>query len=86
MFYSAYIVGNWILGLPPSNIEFEASFDWIAQQMGAIWQPFLLGCFTLGVSSAFIGFVGIRLIWRLHIVNYLKNKKQRFVDKHKKQK
>ena len=84
MFYSAYILGNWMLGLPPSNIEFEASFEWISQQMNAIWQPFLLGCFTLGVSSAVIGFAGIRLLWRLHIVNYLKSKKQRFIDKHKK--
>ena len=84
MFYSAYILGNWMLGLPPSNIEFEASFEWISQQMNAIWQPLLLGCFTLGVSSAVIGFAGIRLLWRLHIVNYLKSKKQRFFDKHKK--
>ena len=86
MFYTAYILGNWMLGLPPSNIEFEASFEWISQQTNAIWQPFLLGCFTLGVSSAVIGFTGIRLLWRLHIVNYLKYKKQRFIDKHKKQK
>ncbi|RDH83982.1 MAG: DUF2062 domain-containing protein [endosymbiont of Galathealinum brachiosum] len=86
MFYSAYILGNWMLGSPPSNIEFEASFEWISQQMDVIWKPFLLGCFTLGVSSSIIGFVGIRMLWRLHIVNYLKNKKQRFVDKHKKQK
>jgi len=77
MFYTAYILGSWMLSLPPSTIEFEASFDWIAQQMGAIWQPFLLGCFTLGVASATIGYMGIRLIWRLHILQYLKNKKLR---------
>ncbi len=77
MFYAAYILGNWMLGLPPSNIEFEASFDWIAQQMEAIWQPFLLGCLTLGIISSSLGYVGIRLIWRLHILKYLKNKKVR---------
>ena len=84
MFYAAYMLGNWMLGLPPNNIEFEASFDWIAQQMEAIWQPFLLGCFILGTGSAIIGFTGIRLLWRLHIISYLKNKKSRFLNKHNK--
>jgi uncharacterized protein (DUF2062 family) len=77
MFYTAYILGNWLLGLPPNNIEFEASFDWIAAQMSAIWQPFLLGCFTAGVVSALTGFTVIRLLWRLHIIQYLRNKKNR---------
>ena len=83
MFYFAYMLGNLMLGLPANNIEFEASFDWIQQQMEIIWQPFLLGCFTLGVASAVTGFVSIRLLWRLHIVQYLKQKKQRYMHKEK---
>ena len=76
MFYIAYMFGSWLLGLPPNNIEFEASFEWISAQMSAIWQPFLLGCFVLGASSAITGYIGIRLIWRMHIIQYLQNKKQ----------
>lgn len=81
MFYAAYILGNWMLGLPPSNIEFEASFDWIEQQMKVIWQPFLLGCFTLGVISSISGYAIVRLLWRLHIIRYIKEKKRRFTAK-----
>ncbi|VAW64361.1 FIG01199889: hypothetical protein [hydrothermal vent metagenome] len=77
MFYTAYVLGNWMLGQPPNHIEFEASFKWIEQQMSVIWQPFLLGCFTLGVASSLSGYAGIRIIWRLHILKYIKNKKQR---------
>ncbi len=80
MFYAAYVLGNWMLELPPNGIEFEASFEWIEQQMSAIWQPFLLGCFTLGMLSATSGFVGIRLLWRLHIVKYIKNRKKRYAQ------
>ena len=83
MFYFAYKLGSFMLGMPASDIEFEASFDWIQQQMELIWQPFLLGCFTLGVISAILGFTGIRLLWRLHIVQYIKMKQQRFTEKHK---
>jgi len=78
MFYAAYVLGNWMLGLPPSHTEFEASFDWIAQQMEIIWQPFLLGCLILGIVSSAVGYFGIRLVWRLHIVKYLKEKKRRY--------
>ena len=81
MFYTAYILGSWMLGLPASDIQFEASFDWLKEQMEVIWQPLLLGCFTLGVSSSIIGFTTIRLLWRLHIINYLKEKKHRYLQK-----
>lgn len=85
MFYAAYTLGHWMLGTPPSNIQFEASFDWIAQQMVVIWQPFLLGCMTLGIISSITGFTVIRLLWRLHVIKYIKNKKARFLNrKHKK--
>ena len=83
MFYFAYKLGNLMLGLPPNNIEFEASFEWIQQQMELIWQPFLLGCLTLGIASGTIGFITMRLLWRLHIVQYLKQKQQRYTHKEK---
>lgn len=77
MFYVAYLLGNWMLGSAPSDLQFEASYDWISNQMLIIWKPFLLGCFTMAVSNAVIGYVGIRLLWRLRVVNYLKDKKRR---------
>jgi len=83
MFYFAYKLGNLMLGLPANDIEFEASFDWIQQEMEIIWQPLLLGCFTLGVTSAITGFLAIRLLWRLHIVQYIKLKQQRYTHKEK---
>jgi len=81
MFYFAYRLGNVMLGSPVNDIEFEASFDWIQQQMETIWQPLLLGCFSLGVTSAITGFFVIRLLWRLHIVQYIKQKQQRYMHK-----
>ncbi len=78
MFYFAYKLGNWMLNLPVNDIEFEASFDWISSQMNLIWKPFLLGCLTMGTVSGLTGFTMMRLLWRLHIVQYLKDKKRRF--------
>ncbi len=81
MFYFAYKLGSLLLGIAPSHIEFEPSFDWIAEQMRHIWKPFLLGCFTLGLGSGIVGFTTMRLLWRLHIVQYLKEKEQRIAQR-----
>jgi len=81
MYYFAYKLGSWMLGLSPNDLEFQASFDWISEQMQIIWQPLLLGCVTLGTISGLIGFISMRLLWRLHIINYLKEKQQRFTHR-----
>ena len=41
MFYFAYLVGTWVLSWPPSQFEFELSFEWLGNELIHIWQPFL---------------------------------------------
>jgi uncharacterized protein (DUF2062 family) len=79
LFYFAYKLGSWLLGTTPQQFEFELSFNWLLNEMGQIWQPFLLGCFVSGVVCSLAGFALIRLLWRLHIVRYkLSRRKKRF--------
>ena len=33
-----------------------------------MWEPLLLGCFVLGLASAVLGQILIRLVWRAHIM------------------
>jgi len=77
LFYFAYKLGTVLLNTPPSEFSFELSIDWLMNEMLAIWQPFLAGCFTLAVISSVIGFFSMRLLWRLHIIRYLKQKRQK---------
>lgn len=77
LFYFCYLVGSWILGHEGQHFHFELSWDWLMTELGAIWEPFLLGCGIVGIISAAIGFFGIRLLWRLHIISHLKQRKLR---------
>ena len=61
----AYFVGIWTLGLDTQSNGFELSWQWISNNSG----PFLLGCFICGIVSALIGYFGIRLFWRYHVIN-----------------
>ncbi len=77
LYPGAYFLGKWILGTPDVPFTFELSFEWLANGFLAIWQPFLFGCFVLGVFSAFVGYFGIRILWRIHVIRSWKERARR---------
>jgi len=70
IFYFCYKVGQWVLGGELQTFTFELSINWLAERIVEIWQPLLLGSFICSLVSATLGFVLIRLLWRLHIVRH----------------
>jgi len=77
LYYFAYKVGTWVLDEKPQPIHFELSVTWLTQSLGAIWQPFLLGCLIVGTISAICAILAIRGLWRLHVVQSWKDRKMR---------
>lgn len=65
LFGFAYLLGMWTLGQDIGGQEFEISWDWIIANGG----PFLWGCLICAVVSSILGYAGIRLFWRLHILS-----------------
>ncbi|MEM7564443.1 MAG: DUF2062 domain-containing protein, partial [Pseudomonadota bacterium] len=57
MFYFCYLVGVEILGIEQGPFHFQLSFDWLLDELLAIWKPFLLGCFIVGIITAACSFV-----------------------------
>jgi len=76
MFYFAYKVGVWILDTPKQEFDFELSWTWITDSLGAIWQPFLLGCFLVGATAGLLGSITIRTLWRLKVQQSWRERKQ----------
>jgi uncharacterized protein (DUF2062 family) len=68
IFYIAYKIGAWILREPERKFSFELSFEWLANGLHTVWQPFLLGCFVLGTLSAATGYALARRLWRWRVV------------------
>jgi hypothetical protein len=77
IFYAAYKTGAWMLGKAPRHLEFELSPDWLIHELGAVWQPFLLGCFVFGLIFAVIGHVAVRAIWRIHVMSSWRERQKR---------
>jgi uncharacterized protein (DUF2062 family) len=77
MFYAAFELGRQLLRLPPRDIDFEFSLDWLFGGFAYIWQPLMLGSILLGAILAVVGFVTLDLIWRASIWDYLKKRRAR---------
>lgn len=83
LFYFAYLVGAMALGTPPVEVQFELTWEWLETGFLAIWQPFLFGCFLVGTTLSVVSFALIRLLWRWHIVQHLKERKLRKINRKK---
>ena len=68
VFYFNYRLGSWLLQLPPRAFEFELSWAWLVNGLGAVWQPFLLGSLAVASGAALLGYFGMRGFWRLQAV------------------
>ena len=77
MYYFCYLLGVEMLGLEQKRFHFELSFDWLISGLAKIWQPFLLGCFTVGAITALASFVLVRILWHLHILRHIQIRARR---------
>ena len=68
MYYGAYELGGWLLDVAPVDLRIDISLQWLLHELGRVWEPFLLGCFVIGIASATLGHVAVRLVWRAHVM------------------
>ena len=68
IFWFCYEVGAKVLNTPMQQVEFAFTWEWLSHELGAIWEPFLLGCAIVAVVSSLVGGFGIRLLWRFNVV------------------
>lgn len=66
LFY-AHKLGTMILGEHHRHVKFQFSIEWFSGTFLDIWQPLLIGCFTLGSISATATYFSIRLVWRISV-------------------
>nr|VFK45624.1 MAG: hypothetical protein BECKTC1821E_GA0114239_10523 [Candidatus Kentron sp. TC]VFK46523.1 MAG: hypothetical protein BECKTC1821D_GA0114238_103216 [Candidatus Kentron sp. TC]VFK53320.1 MAG: hypothetical protein BECKTC1821F_GA0114240_1002103 [Candidatus Kentron sp. TC] len=80
IFYAAYKVGAVLLHQEASKaMEFQWTIGWIFAKLADIWQPLLLGCAVLGLASAAVGNLLIRVLWYLQVTHqwHIRRRKRR---------
>jgi uncharacterized protein (DUF2062 family) len=69
IFYFAYKLGQLMLGSEPMEISGDIGIEWFQEHFDDIWQPLFLGSFLISVTASIAGYVGMRIFWRLHVLN-----------------
>ena len=77
MFYLAFQVGQQLLGEAPQPFEFEMSIAWLLDGFIYICQPLLLGSVLLGAILSLIGYIGLDILWRASIADYVAKRRAR---------
>jgi uncharacterized protein (DUF2062 family) len=77
IFFFTYKLGAWLLDWEIIVHEFVPTFAWLAQQVGQIWQPLLLGSLLCGWVAGVSGFVLTRVAWRMHVVRRWRARRER---------
>ncbi len=77
IFYSAYKVGAFVMGQETLSSDYALTAEWFSEQLHLIWQPFLLGSLIYGLLFGFLAYCSIRLLWRLHIISHIKERRLR---------
>nr|VFK22096.1 MAG: hypothetical protein BECKMB1821G_GA0114241_100142 [Candidatus Kentron sp. MB]VFK27705.1 MAG: hypothetical protein BECKMB1821I_GA0114274_100444 [Candidatus Kentron sp. MB]VFK74396.1 MAG: hypothetical protein BECKMB1821H_GA0114242_100444 [Candidatus Kentron sp. MB] len=67
IFYAAYKVGAVLLNQAPKAMEFQWTIEWMFAKLADIWQPLLLGSVVLGLASAAMGNIAIRVLWYMQV-------------------
>ena len=77
LFYFAYRVGLWFMDRPSPAENFKFSLEGVTSGFGNTWEPFLLGCFIMGISCSAAGYFGINYFWHQHVAKKWAARKQK---------
>ena len=82
IYYLAYKLGSVLLNEPIQRESFEFSMHWMTETLVHSWQPLVAGCLLLGICSAAVGNVGIRLLWRILTLRKWNQRRFNRIDHH----
>ena len=77
MFFFAYKLGAWLLGVETQEVGWELSWRWLGETFLAIWWPLIVGCLVCGWVAGLTGAVVSRTVWRLHVVRRWRRRRER---------
>ncbi|QBQ53340.1 DUF2062 domain-containing protein [Nitrosococcus wardiae] len=77
IFFFAYKVGTWLLGISVQEVTFELTWQWLQTRLVAIWEPFLLGCLVVGLVVGLTGGLLTLGLWRMEVGRRWKERKRR---------
>lgn len=77
IFYGNYRLGAWLLDTPAREAPDQLSTRWVAEQLLEILPTLALGSLVAAVAVGLAANLGVRLLWRWHVVRSWKRRRHR---------
>lgn len=77
IFYFTYLVGDFLIGDPNQQIDFEMSMDFIQNSLSLVWWPLLFGSVICGVVFGILGYLTVQGFWAWHVGKSWKDRAKR---------
>ena len=76
-----YKLGQWVMGLPSGDLNFELSLEWLSSQFILVWKPLLVGGLITSTLAAILGYFGIHAFWRWSVMKRFEKRRQNKIKK-----
>jgi len=78
IYYSTYLLGTWLLDVPPMSFPDGLSVGAITRELQNIWKPFVIGSLFTGSFLSLLSYFTVKNVWRYFVIyQWLKRKKKR---------
>ncbi|MCG6897336.1 MAG: DUF2062 domain-containing protein [Thiocapsa sp.] len=76
MFYFAYSLGCWLVGIEPRGFKLDFWMDW-HNWLAVMW-PLALGSLVCAAVSATLGYLMIQMLWRWRLTRLIRARQARY--------
>lgn len=76
IFYFEYLVGAWLMDMPPMAFEYELSAEWLTDKLYEVGAPLYLGSVVCGVVLSTLGYFIIDSAWKYSVIKRWKARKE----------
>lgn len=81
LFYATYSFGAYLLDVPAREFNSDMGLEALFSQLNEIWLPLYLGSIIAGLFFAILGYVSMRILWRMHVVSHWNKRRDARVSK-----
>lgn len=76
MYYFAYLVGTWILGVPAQTLNVDFWLEW--HNWLGLLAPMTVGCLICGAVCSALGYLSIQTLWRWNLMRQIRLRRARY--------
>jgi len=83
LFYATYSLGAYILDIPAREFSTDMGLESLLAELNEIWLPLYLGSVLAGLVFATLAYIGMRIIWRMHVISMWNKRKEERLARNK---